>query len=202
LVAQNNGQNGEGGGNNSGGNSTNIWEPDLVELWIYWHKQQYHAFQRFNHNEDTLQMKQNQDFQDKMEDLRKVDEILFNQYQDNDIPKIPFLLPDAGYAVDLSVNLLEISGKTVSMLNEKPFDGQLLGFYIESTVRTSIRIASLVQATIKALNGWEKENLRDNDFRENLVDYIIKELESIVGEQNMLYKRLETGKHVSLLKSK
>ncbi|MDR2774257.1 MAG: hypothetical protein LBC19_05860 [Tannerella sp.] len=194
---------------NSGGQSDSddsgegkkIWEPDLVELWIYWHKQQYRMFQRFSHHEDTLQRVQYQNYQDRMRDLREVDEILFNQHQDNDIPKLPFLAPDAAYATVLSMDVLEITKETGNMLMKEPYDRELFDFYVESSIRTAIRFGTLVQTTVKALDGWKRTNLRDNDFRDNLTDYVIKELESIVGEWNLLYRRFETGKHIQLLNS-
>jgi hypothetical protein len=183
--------------NGGQGNATKIWEPDLVELWIYWHKQQYRMFQRFAHNEDTLKNVQYEKYKDYMNDLRKVDEILFNQYQDNDVPKIPFMIPDAAHAAYLSSELLTIISNTGEMLYREPFDRRLFNIYIDSSAKTTFKYIDLIAATLKYIEGWNRKNLRDNDFRDNLAETVINELESMIGDWNQLNRRLHTAKYIN-----
>jgi hypothetical protein len=192
VFAQNSGDE-----QNGGGNSTKIWEPDLVELWVYWHKQQYRMFQRFAHNEDTLQSVQYEKYKDYINDLRKVDEILFNQYQDNDVPQTPFMIPDATHAGYLSKELVTIMNNTYEMLREEPFDQRLFDIYIESFAKTTFKYADLISAASKYIEGWNRENLRDNNFRDNLAETIINELESMTGDWNQLNRRLRTAKYIN-----
>jgi hypothetical protein len=201
LAQQSGEQGGSESGNSGGGNSTKIWEPDLVELWIYWHKQQYSMFEEFNHNEDTLNTVQNEELRNYMSELRKVDEILFKQYQDNDKPKPVFMNPEAAYALELTIDLLAINKNAFDMINKAPVDGEILLHYIEANVKTYKEFSDLIDATVKYLKGWDRTNLRDNNVRDNLSDFIIKKLETIVGDWNMLYKRWETSKYERTFKT-
>ena len=188
-------QDGDAGSNDDSGGTTKIWEPDLVELWIYWHKQQYRAFEIFSHNEDTLNTVQHAKLRDYMKDLREVDEILFKRHQDNDLPKPVFLTPEAAYVFQLSENLISINSNSFTMLNKKPVDYDLIIHYVEANIKTSIELIDLVDATVKYLKGWERTNLRDNNFRDNLSQFIITKLESMVGNWNNLYRRWEVAKY-------
>jgi hypothetical protein len=192
VVAQ---QGGGGSGDSGGGNSTKIWEPDLVELWIFWHKQQYRMFEEFNHNEDTLNTVQHQELRNYMEDLRKVDEILFKQYQDNDQPRPIHLLPEAGIAGEMVLNLGIINANAAKLVTKQPYDEDVAIAYIQANIRTTKEMIDLIATTVKYLNGWDRKNLRDNDFRDNLSDFIIKKLESMQGDWNNLYRKWETSKY-------
>jgi hypothetical protein len=189
----------DGGGGGDGGGETKIWEPDLVELWIYWHKQQYRMLQSFYHNEDTLRNKQNEDYQNWMRKLREMDEILFKQHQDNDIPKPTFLLPEAAYAIKLSQELGTIIVNTGEILNKAPVDPNLQALYIDASVKTYFRFGKLIEDTQKYLTGWDRQNIRDNDFRDNLSDYILKELNSMIGNWNQLNRRTSVAKYAKIL---
>lgn len=190
-----------GSGGGGGGNSTKIWEPDLVELWIYWHKQQYRMFEEFNHNEDTLNAVQYKELRDYMEDLRQVDEILFKQYQDNDLPKPIHLLPEAAIAGEIMLNLGKINANAAKLVTESPYDGEVAIAYIQANIRTTKEMIDLIATTVKYLNGWDRQNLRDNNFRDNLSDFIIKKLESMQGDWNNLYRKWETSKYEQAFKT-
>ena len=189
-------------GSGEGGSGKKIWEPDLIELWIYWHKQQYRMLQEFSHNEDTLNTVQHQNLRDYMEDLRKVDEILFKQFQDNDMPKPLHMIPEAALAGEIMINIVKIDLNAKDMVLKAPFDEEVAVAYIQANIRTTKEMIELVTvATNKYLNGWNKQNLRDNDVRDNLSDYILKKLETIQGNWNLLYKKWETSKHEAAFKN-
>jgi len=198
AVAQDGGGSSGNSDGGDGGGETKIWEPDLVELWIYWHKQQYRMFECFSHNEDTLMTVQHENYRNWMRKLREVDEILFKQYQDNDIPKTPFFIPNSLHVVYLTDNLTKIVMNTGEMLDKPPVDAHLQALWAEALLKTLVRYIALGQATLKYLNGWQKTNLRDNDFRDNLSDYIIKELETMIGDWNQLYRKTQIAKYLNL----
>ncbi|MDR0231587.1 MAG: hypothetical protein LBI82_05650 [Dysgonamonadaceae bacterium] len=206
----------ESGGD--GGGETRIWEPDLVELWIWWHKKQYAMFSDFAKNEDALQRKQYEDYMDYMKKLAEMDAILFSQYTNNSVPKIPFFLPDVAYGGILITDIMEAFVDITSLLAEPPVDAQLVNMFANSSLEMLSKFTYLIVSTEKVLRGGDnnlgvnfgdvlnefddgnatfglhKDNLRDNRFRDDLMNNIIKELGNIKRSLHSLFERMRTGK--------
>jgi hypothetical protein len=192
VLAQNNGG---GGGNSGSGGTTKIWEPDLVELWIYWHKTQYKMFTDFANNEDSLASNKYKEYKKWMEELAKVDDILFSQYQNNDVPRPVIFIGDVAYGTLLVSDIAESIGALDKLLRQPPVDSQLVDLFAESSAEILVKFAMLISSTKKVLDARKADNLRDNRFRDDLLNNIIKELEYIKLNLYSLYVRMRTGKN-------
>jgi hypothetical protein len=193
TYSQEQGQDGSNGG--SGGGETRIWEPDLVELWIYWHKRQYRMFTDFAHNEDTLANDKYKAYMDWMKKLAEVDALLFSQFQNNTVPNPLFFVQDLEYANSLVSDLRDAVTKTTSMLLTPPVDANLVALYAETTIECGIRFVMLIITTTKVIVGFNRNNLRDNRLRDDLFNFVIEELVLLKNTLNSLHRRLLTGKH-------
>jgi len=185
----------QGEGGDDGGGATRIWEPDLVELWIYWHKQQYRMFTAFAHNEDTLANDKYKSYMDWMKKLAEVDALLFSQFQNNTIPNPVFFIQDLEYANAIITDLKDAVTQTASMLQTPPVDAELIALYAETSVEFGVRFVLLIITTAKALTGFDRKNLRDNRLRDDLFNFVLEELVLLKNTLNALYRRLLVGKH-------
>ena len=213
-------QDSEGGGGDGGsGESKRIWEPDLVELWIYWHKTQYRMFSDFAMNEDTLQRYKYQNYMDYMEELAKVDALLFSQYTNNVVPKIPIFIPDVAYMGILFKDITENIDGITDMLSKPPVDAYLIDMFVGSSSEMFLKYTHLLLSTEKVLRGGDsmigfdysegftsflgllisQDNLRDNRFRDDLLNHIIKEMEKIKLSLHTLFVRMRAAKYSLLL---
>jgi hypothetical protein len=182
-----------------GGGTTNIWEPDLVELWIYWHKTQYKMFSDFALNEDTLQRVKYLNYMNFMDDLAKVDATLFSQYQNNDVPR-PEIFTSEILHVALLVNDIKDSfTNTFTMLNEPPVHAHCLQMFEASSIEMLLKITNLYVSSKKVMEDRKAYNLRDNRLRDDLLNNIMRELQHIKNSLNSLYVRMRTAKNELLL---
>jgi len=186
-------------GRSEGGKTTKIWEPDLVELWIYWHKTQYRMFTDFYHNEDTLANEKYEDYKDWMKKLAEVDATLFSQYQNNDVPRPVIFTEDVAYVAILVTEVAENTSNILKMLNEPPVDAELVDMFFDSSVKMYLKGATLITSTFKVLQDRKADNLRDNRLRDDLLNNIVREFENIKLSQNSLYDRMKAGKQNILL---
>jgi hypothetical protein len=85
------------------------------------------------------------------------------------------------------------------MLNQSPVDEHLFGLWADALIKTIVRYGGLVKATQKYFIGWDRKNLRDNDFRDTLSEYIIQELEAMIGDWNQLYRKTHIAKQINIL---
>jgi hypothetical protein len=211
---------GSGESGNNGGGETRIWTPDLVELWIWWHKRQFDMFSDFAANEDSLQRKQYEDYKDYMKKLAEMDAILFSQYTNNQVPKARFFVPDVAYGGILINDIKDNFESITRMLLEPPVDAILVEMFAKSSVEMFTKFTYLVLSTEKVLRGsnggigfelsdilgefdsgsLHHDNLRDNRFRDDLLTNIIKELKNIQLSLHSLYERMRTAKHELLFK--
>jgi len=182
------------GGSSEGGGETRIWEPDLVELWIYWHKQQYRMFTDFAHNEDTLANDKYKSYMDWMKKLAEVDALLFSQFQNNTIPNPLFFVKDLEYANEVITDLRDAVTKTNSMLQTPPVDADLIALYAETTIECGIKFVVLILTTTKVIVGFDRKNLRDNRLRDDLFNFVLEELVLLKNTLNSLHRRLLIGK--------
>lgn len=172
----------------SGFSQTKIWMPDAVEFWIYYHKKQYDAFKDFNINEDSIG-KKNDDYLLYMKQLSKVDDNLFSQYQNNEVPLSNFMF-NATHIIDLSTNLYNIIGNTSQIIKDYP---ELNDIFNEAKRKTDRRIEDFVSDILKSIVGNNKKNLRDNDERDKLCNNIISELEKMVGNWNRIFIKMQAA---------
>jgi hypothetical protein len=178
---------------------TDVTEYDLYTVWVTWHKAQYAMFEEFAHYEDTLQTKQNKEYEDKMTDLREVDEILFNQLQDNSV-SVAYLLLDAAEAALIVAEIGDNSIQTLKMLKKEPVDVDCVNVFLEHQIRIGLRMSDLVSLGVKATLAYDKTNLRDNRKRDEIVRYILKELESIREDSINMHQWLDVSKNSKQLR--
>jgi hypothetical protein len=185
------GQGGDGG--DSGGGEKKIWEPDLVELWIYWHKTQFRMFTEFAANEDTLQSKQYEDYMYYMKKLAEVDAVLFSQYQNNSVP-LPNFMFEYGQVILLAEEIESDFGKFRDFINEPPVVQELKEMYDDSETELRLKYIKLLSSTTKALTPNQANNLRDNRLRDDLINNIMKEMFSVKYSLNSLFLRMTAAK--------
>jgi len=187
-------QDNSGGSGDSGSSgTTRIWEPDLVELWIYWHKVQYRMFTEFALNQDSLQRNQYSEYEDWMKKLSEVDKILFSQYQNNSVP-LPLFVLQYGEVINLTVEIAQDCSSIDNFLNEPPVSSELNAMFTESFIVLLLKYQKLLSSTTKVTSGNQPDNLRDNRIRDDLMNNIIKEMTSIKYSLSSLYKRMNTAK--------
>jgi len=200
LLAQSGGNSGSGGNSSSSG-TIRIWEPDLVELWIYWHKTQYRMFTEFAANEDSLQRNQYSDYEDYMQKLAEMDKILFSQYQNNTVPNPIIFTAETLYAGVLVYEIGEDFANFQRFLNEPPINPELTVMFAQSASELYDKLSFLMISTSKVILGNRADNLRDNRIRDDLMNNIIEEMVSVKYSLNSLFLRMNTAKQAELFKS-
>jgi len=185
-------------GQDSSNSETRIWTPDLVELWIYWHKKQYNMFTDFLQREDSLNNRQYADLKEKMADWARVDQILFNQYQDNTVPLQLFALDviDAGIALS---DLTSVATSILELAVTDPVDAFVASMAIDYSIQAGITIVQFVSLWVKATRGNDTANLRNNLKREEVVDWGIKRIRSLISNGNYLHGKLSAAKQTNLI---
>jgi len=178
-----------------GGNEDEIriWEPDLVELWIYWHKTQFRMFTEFAANEDTLQSKQYADYEYYMKKLAEVDAVLFSQYQNNSVP-LPTFIIEYGYVITLAGEIQTDFGNFRNFINEPPVVEELKQMFDDSEAELWLKYVKLLNSTSKITIPNQSDNLRDNRLRDDLMNNIVKEMFAVKYSLNSLFLRMTAAK--------